>query len=137
MKLQQLSPILWTKNLEATTSFYENVLGFISRSSFPNFVSLFKDEVQIMFIVPEEDSDDCKDSNNKDEFFPKPILTGSIYILTDKVDEIWNSVQSKAEVKSALADRHYLMRDFSIFDNNGYEICFGQDISVSKRDKEV
>ena len=37
MKLHKLSPILWTKNLQETISFYETVLGFTSRSNFPNF----------------------------------------------------------------------------------------------------
>ena len=36
MKLQHLSPILWTKDLEQTISFYETVLGFTKKTQFPN-----------------------------------------------------------------------------------------------------
>jgi len=50
----------------------------------------------------------------------------------DKVDELWNSIKDKARIKSSLEDREYLMRDFSILDNNGYEIVFGEDISSKK-----
>ena len=132
MSLQQISPILWTKNLKATTLFYENVLGFTSRSSFPNFVSLSRDEVQIMFVFPEDEPEDCKDPDNKEEFFPKPSMTGNLYIMVDNIDEIWESIQGKAQIKAVIEDRHYWMRDFSILDNNGYEICFGQDISNRK-----
>ena len=132
MKLQKLSPILWTKNLEETTSFYENALGFNSRSNFPNFVSLFHGDVQIMFVLPVEDPDDCKDPINNEPFFPEPKMTGDLYIFTDKIDELWEAVQGKAKIKSAIADRHYAMRDFSILDNNGYELCFGEDISNRK-----
>lgn len=119
-KLQALSPILWTKNLDETISFYVDVLGFKSRSNFPSFVALHKDDVEIMFIVPViEEADE----------FSKATLTGSIYIFTENVEEFWNSVKDKATIKSPLCDREYLMSDFSIFDNNGYELVFGQDIS--------
>ena len=129
MALKYLSPILWTKNLEETISFYENILGFTSQSNFPNFVSLSNGDVQIMFIVPTEEPEDCKDPNDKEPFFPKPLLTGSIYIFTQNVDELWDSIKDKATIKTLIDDRQYMMRDFSIWDNNGYEIVFGKDIS--------
>jgi hypothetical protein len=33
---------------------YTDVLGFQAKSNFPNFVSLTKGDVEIMFIVPQE-----------------------------------------------------------------------------------
>jgi len=42
-KLEFLSPVLWTKDLEQTISFYETVLGFKKKTKFPNFVSLTRD----------------------------------------------------------------------------------------------
>jgi catechol 2,3-dioxygenase-like lactoylglutathione lyase family enzyme len=128
-KLKFLSPILWTKDLEPTISFYETVLGFKKHSNFPNFVSLIRDEVNIRFVLPVDEPEDCKDPNNKKEFFPKPQLTGSIFITTDKVDQLWESVKDRVTIKSTICDREYLMRDFSILDNNGYELVFGEDIS--------
>ena len=122
MQLQALSPILWTKNLQETISFYETVLGFKSRSSFPNFAALYRDNAEIMVIVPTGEPGDK-------DFFPKPFLTGSIYIFTQDVDEFWEFVKNKAAIKTPICDREYLMRDFSILDNNGYEIVFGEDIS--------
>ena len=129
MALTFLSPILWTRSLEETSTFYEKVLGFTARSRFPNFVSLFKDEVQIMFIVPVEEPADCKDPNDKEPFFPKPQMTGDLYITTDDVDKLYISIKDKVQFKTDIGNREYLMRDFSILDNNGYELCFGQDIS--------
>lgn len=128
--LQHLSPILWTKDLKATASFYENILGFKSQSNFPNFISLTRDKVNIMFVLPIEDPVDCRDPGDKEEFFPKPKLTGSIFITTDKVDDFWETVKEKVTIKDPIADREYLMRDFSILDNNGYELVFGEDIST-------
>ena len=122
MQFQSLSPILWTKNLQETIVFYETLLGFKSRSNFPNFVALYKDEAEIMFVVPGGEPDDK-------DFFPRPLLTGSIYVFMKDVNEFWESVKQKVKIKTPIADRQYLMRDFSIFDNNGYEIVFGEDIS--------
>ncbi|HQQ96610.1 MAG TPA: VOC family protein [Cyclobacteriaceae bacterium] len=130
MRLKKLSPILWTKDLNATVSFYTTVLGFTAKSNFPNFATLTRDGVEIMFIVPEDEPGDCKDTADYD-FFPRPILTGSIYITMDEVDRLWESVKDRATIKTSLADRDYMMRDFSILDNNGYELVFGMDVSGS------
>ena len=129
MKLQKLSPILWTKDLKQTISFYETVLGFKSKSNFPNFATLTRENVEIMFIVPQDEPEDCKDPNDNSEFFPKPLLTGSIFIVMEQVDKLWDLVKDKATIKTTIADREYWMRDFSILDNNGYELVFGEDIS--------
>lgn len=123
MQLQKLSPVLWTKNLQETISFYETVLGFKSRSNFPNFASLYKDNVEIMAIVPTAERDE------EENFFPKPLLTGSIYVFMKDVDALWETIKNKATIKTSICDREYWMRDFSITDNNGYEIVFGEDIS--------
>lgn len=128
-KLKHLSPILWTKDLEDTITFYETVLGFKKQTQYPDFVSLTKDKIEFMFVHPVDEPEDCKDPNNKEEFFPKPQLTGSIYMIVDKVDELWEFVKDKATVKSDICDREYMMRDFSILDNNGYELVFGENIS--------
>lgn len=122
MQLQKLSPILWTKNLQETISFYEDVLGFKSCSNFPDFAALYRDNTEIMVIVPTGEPGDK-------DFFPEPFFTGSIYIFTQGVNEFWESVKDKAVIKTPICDREYQMRDFSIFDNNGYEIVFGEDIS--------
>jgi catechol 2,3-dioxygenase-like lactoylglutathione lyase family enzyme len=132
MNLQRLSPILWTKNLTETVDFYENVLGFKAQSNFPNFVYLFREEVALMFIIPEQEPEECREES-EEVFFPKAKLTGSIYIYCRDADAIWNQVKDKASIASEIADREYLMRDFSIRDNNGYEIVFGTDISELKK----
>jgi catechol 2,3-dioxygenase-like lactoylglutathione lyase family enzyme len=127
-KLQKLSPILWTKDLNKTIFFYTTILGFTGQSNFPDFVTLTRNDVEIMFIVPKDDTEECPDPGNED-FFQKPILTGSLFIVVENVDELWEAVREKVQVKTSIANREYLMRDFSILDNNGYELVFGQDIS--------
>ena len=132
MKILELSPILWTQNIAETIAFYEDILGFNSQSNFPNFVSFEKDDTRIMFVVPQVEPEESKKPNDKDVFFSGPILTGSIYMFIADVDAMWEHVKNKARIKTSIADRQYLMRDFSILDNNGYELVFGQDISNRK-----
>jgi catechol 2,3-dioxygenase-like lactoylglutathione lyase family enzyme len=126
-ELKYLSPILWTKDLEKTISFYTAVLGFTARSNFPDFASLARDRVEIMFVVPRNDPEGS-DSSDPDSFFPKPHFTGSLYLTIQYVDELWINLKDKIEVISPLCDQEYKMRDFSIRDNNGYELVFGENI---------
>lgn len=126
MQLKSISPILWTKDMDETIRFYRDTLGFSARSNFPDFVSLSKGNIDIMFIVPKL-PEDCPPEGG--EFFSSPTLTGSLFILMTDVDNFWQSIKQRVTVKTPLADREYLMRDFSILDNNGYELVFGQDIS--------
>jgi len=116
MKLHKLTPILRTADLQQTVSFYETVLGFKSQSNFPGFASVSLQDAELMFIEPRED-------------FTGPQLTGSIYIFMDGVEALWDLIKDKATIKTPIDNREYFMRDFSILDNNGYELVFGQDIS--------
>jgi hypothetical protein len=50
----------------------------------------------------------------------------------EEVDKLWKEVKDKATVKTPIADREYSMRDFSILDNNGYKLVFGEDTSAQK-----
>lgn len=122
MKMQEVSPILWTKSIEETIAFYTGVLGFRAESHFPRFVTLSLDHAKIMFIVPAEVE------------FHEPMLTGSIYLFMEDVNAFWERVKDKARIKTVICDREYLMRDFSVLDNNGYEIVFGEDINQSEKD---
>ena len=123
--MKKLSPILWTKNLHETISFYEQVLGFRGiTGDFPNFVSLTREEVEIMFIVPNNEPEE----GNEEKFFRKCRITGNLFIVMQQVDLFWETVKDKATVKTEIADREYMMRDFSILDNNGYELVFGEHI---------
>ena len=119
-KLHFLSLILRTNDLDQTILFYETVLGFKKKTQLPNFVSLTRDQVEIMFIRLTNGSEELK-------------ITGNIYIFTVKVDDLWEVVKDKTKVTSLIADREYLMRDFAILDNNGYELVFGEDISSTTK----
>lgn len=60
--------------------------------------------------------------------FEKPTFTGSFYFKTDAVETFWQELQNKARVCYPLEDFEYGMREFAIYDNNGYVLQFGQEL---------
>lgn len=120
MKLKGLKPILWSDKLDETIDFYTKILGFNpgERNEEWGWTSLHKDEVEIMLAKPNEHTP-----------FNKPIFTGSFYFNTDDVDKLWNVLKGKAKVCYEIENFDWQMREFAIYDNNGYILQFGQDIS--------
>ncbi|MGC4021651.1 MAG: VOC family protein [Cyclobacteriaceae bacterium] len=123
MKLTALRPILWTEKLKESIDFYTNILGFTcgEQNDDWGWASLFRDDVEIMLAKP-----------NAHMPFEAPTFTGSFYINTDSVDELWESLNTKAKVVYEIETFDWQMREFAIYDNNGYIIQFGQDVSGPK-----
>jgi uncharacterized glyoxalase superfamily protein PhnB len=119
MKLTALRPILWTDQFDETIDFYTEILGFTirERSIEWGWASLCKDEVEIMFAKP-----------NAHTPFDQPIFTGSFYFSTDNVDKLWNELKDKARICYEIENFDWEMREFAIYDNNGYVLQFGQII---------
>jgi uncharacterized glyoxalase superfamily protein PhnB len=119
MKLTSIAPVLYTRELQKTIDFYQNVFGF-DVEAFDETVGwacVRQDSVRIMFSIP-----------NAHVPFEKPVLTGTLYLNTDSVDERWNKVKDKASVVYPIENFDYGMREFCVLDNNGYMIQFGQEI---------
>ena len=112
--------MLWSDKFEETIDFYTKVLHFnvSERNDEWGWASLFKDEVEIMLAKP-----------NNHTAFDKPFFTGSFYINTDNVDKLWEELKNKAKVCYEIENFDREMREFAIYDNNGYMLQFGQDIS--------
>lgn len=120
MKLQSLRPILWTNQLEETITFYTTVLGFTvdEKNDDWGWASLGKDSVEIMLAKP-----------NSHTPFEQPVFTGSFYFNTDNIDQLWEQLKGKVKVCYGIENFEYGMREFAIYDNDGYLLQFGQDIS--------
>ena len=120
MKLTNLTPMLWTEQLDETVNFYTNMLGFTcgDKDETWGWASLYKDQVEIMLAKP-----------NAHASFEKPVFTGSFYFTTDEVDALWNELKDKVKVCYPIEDFEWQMREFAIYDNNGYLLQFGQEIS--------
>jgi uncharacterized glyoxalase superfamily protein PhnB len=111
--------MLVTTNLPATIEFYVNLLGFTCRSfsEESGWASLHKDAAHIMLSRP-----------NEHEPFDGPQFTGSFYINTDNVDGWWEQLKDKARVCYPVENFDYGMREFAVYDNNGYLLQFGQPL---------
>ncbi|MFC5872071.1 Uncharacterized conserved protein PhnB, glyoxalase superfamily [Chryseobacterium arachidis] len=119
-KFTSLRPILWTENMDETIGFYQQCLGFTlnERNDDWQWASLEKDEVQIMLTKP-----------NSHEKFNGIGFTGSFYFNVDNVDELWEDLKTKVKICYEIETFDWAMREFAIYDNNGYILQFGQHIN--------
>lgn len=122
MKLNGLRPMIWTREFQQTIDFYESVLGFAcgARNDDWGWAALHKDDVEIMVALP-----------NQHIPFNGPAFTGSFYVLTDEVDVLWNGLKDRVKVVYPVENFEWGMREFAIYDNNGYMLQFGQDIGTA------
>jgi uncharacterized glyoxalase superfamily protein PhnB len=77
------------------------------------------DQVEIMLAFP-----------NKHMPFEKTGFTGSFYIDTEDVDELWNALKDVVKICYPIENFEYGMREFAIYDNNGYIPQFGHEIEA-------
>ncbi|MFT3978862.1 MAG: VOC family protein [Ferruginibacter sp.] len=115
-----LRPILYTKDIRSTIEFYTGTLGFLllEYNEAWQWASLKKDEVEIMLGVM-----------NEHIALKEPGFSGSLYINVSNVNELWEQLQHKANICYAIDNFDWEMREFAIYDNNGYVIQFGQPVA--------
>ena len=68
-------------------------------------------------------------------------MSGSLYLYSSDVDAAWSELKEKAAVCYEIETFDYGMREFAVYDNNGYIVQFGQpvqqaDTRVSLRTKD-
>ena len=121
MKFQSLTPMLWVDDLKATIAFYVDVLGFTldGHSEEWGWAQLRFDDVQIMFSLP-----------NKHMPYTGPGFTGSFYFNTVNVAEYWEKIKDSTRILYPLEDFYYGMREFAIYDCNGYILQFGESVNT-------
>lgn len=122
MKLASIVPVLYVPDVSQAVRFYCDVLGFECTGQTDGWACMEKKGVELMLSVP-----------NAHLPFEKPQFTGSLYFKLDsptQVDEPWNSLQGKVKVVYPVEDFEYGMREFGIYDNNGYVLNFGSEISA-------
>lgn len=56
-------------------------------------------------------------------------FTGSLYFNTINANDLWQQLRDKTKVCYSIEDFEYGMREFAIFDNNGYLLQFGENIN--------
>jgi catechol 2,3-dioxygenase-like lactoylglutathione lyase family enzyme len=120
MKFISLRPMIWTEDFQETIEFYSGQLGFTcqERNDDWGWASLQRDDVEIMIAKPNEHAG-----------FERPNFTGSFYIRTDNVDGLWEEFKDRHRLVYEIENFEWNMREFAIYDNNGYIIQFGQEIN--------
>jgi hypothetical protein len=119
MKLVALRPVIYSKQVKYTVEYYIEMLGFTCNGYTEDWswASLSRDEVEIMVSYP-----------NTHTPFDKPTFTGSLYFTVDNVDELWSQLKEVTINCYELETFNYGMREFAIYDNNGYLLQFGQPV---------
>lgn len=112
--LKTAIPILASLNAEATIDFYTSKLGFDFKANWDGYLIFSKDEITI-HLWPTDDPE-------------LPKATGC-YINVTEVDALFEACDKQGVVhpNGRLKDMPWGMRQFSILDNNGNIIHFGQD----------
>ena len=123
MKITELRPMLWTEDLKCTIDFYVDKLGFTCGEYNEDWgwATLRIDDASIMLSKPNEHMP-----------YDKIGFTGSFYFNTDDVDSLWEKLKDKARVCYGIEDFFYGMREFAVYDNNGYLLQFGQEIAPGR-----
>ena len=123
MKLTSLRPILYTNQFTETLNFYTQILGFTvsERNDDWGWASLSKDDVNIMLAIP-----------NHHMGFEKPHFTGSFYFNVEDVEAAWAELEHKTKICYEIETFEWGMREFAIYDNNGYILQFGQETTTYK-----
>ena len=117
MIVTELTPVLRTWDIPGTVAFYRDVLGFEVLTHEAHWAMLRLDEVRVMLSGP-----------NAHEGDVRPAFTGSLYFRVTDAGAVWERVHNEARVCYPIEDFEYGMREFGIYDNNGYLLQFGQDL---------
>ena len=134
MKLQDVTPNLIVADIDRSTAFYRDVLGFSIVTTVPDaapfvFGWLQRDNVHVFLNARAGAAEDLPD------FAARPIGgTNSLYMLVeadsvdDGIDALFREVEGRARVVMPLKTQFYGLREFGIEDPDGYLVLFAQRI---------
>lgn len=112
--------MLRVPDVSASVAWYRDVLGFEADSDgSEGWASLRRDGIELML-----------SAFNAHEGDVAAAFTGSLYLRCDDVDLWWQRVKDHAHACYPLEDFGYGMREFAIYDLNGFLLQFGQPIAT-------
>lgn len=132
MTLTDVIPNLIVADLDCSTAFYRDVLGFTIVTTVPDrapfvFVWLKRDGVSVFLNAAAGVERDMPD-------LAKRAIGGTATLFVtieassaaEGVDAMMNAIGSRAKVVMPLKDQFYGMREFAVEDPDGYVIVFAQ-----------
>lgn len=107
--------MLWTGDIEESIEFYTSHLGFkcTERNIESGWATISKEDVNIMFALPDSEA-------------PFEMFTGSLYFKVENLEEFYENIKDNVDLASEIEENEKNKKEFSIFDNNGYILQFGQ-----------
>jgi uncharacterized glyoxalase superfamily protein PhnB len=122
---ESVTPNLLVRDMAASLRFYTEVLGFTIELKVPDeppfvFTSVVRGGVKVFL----------NDLAGVTREFPEMTAghTSTLFIVVDRVDDLFAEVSPRAQVAMALKDQFYGMREFAVFDPDGYLVTFAQPI---------
>ena len=110
----QGAPVFHVPDVQATASYYRDVLGFTLDFGDQDYAVVWRDNSAIHFA--------------KSDRVPSGV---HLFQWIRDVDAYYREIRERgAEIVLEPADRSYGVRDFNIRDLNGISIVFGQDIGI-------
>ena len=121
------TPNLIVSDMPASVTFYRDVLKFGIERTVP-------DEAPYVFVWLKRGSVELflNEMTTVAAVFPNLRAggTSTLYVVVDDVKGLMEEVTSRAQIAMPMTDQFYGMREFAIFDPDGYLITFAQRIAV-------
>ena len=124
-----VTPNLIVRNIEASTAFYRDTLGFTVKQTVPDaapfvFVWLERDGIPVFLNDPKAVEKDVPGVSAR----PAGGTATLFFVLTG-VDDLHAEVASKTRIVMSLRTQFYGMREFSVEDPDGHLLTFAERVS--------
>ena len=120
------TPNLIVSDMPASVTFYRDVLKFGIERTVP-------DEAPYVFVWLKRGSVELflNEMTTVAAVFPNLRAggTSTLYVVVDDVKGLMEEVTSRAQIAMPMTDQFYGMREFAVFDPDGYLITFAQRIA--------
>lgn len=120
MAVYDVSIALATEDVARSVKFYVEQLGFTCTLQLEGFARVRLGAADIMLALP-----------NAHVPWKGPSFTGSIYLDVDNVDELWETLKTRARIVYPIETMEYGVREFGLLDDSGYTLSFAQHPKAS------
>ena len=129
IRFSSVTPNLIVRDIQASTAFYRDVLGFVIKQTVPEaepfvFVWLEKDGVPVFLNDPGAVAKDYPDAKAL-----TPGGTATLFFVMTGVDAYHDHIAAKAKVIMPLKTQFYGMREFAVTDPDGHILTFAERVA--------